>query len=278
MSRTRVPVTATVVSTSRLAPQMVRITVEAEPFRQFGIGEFTDHYVKLQFPPAGAPYEVPFDPAEVKRTLPREHHHRQRTFTVRDFDRDRGRLTIDIVVHGDEGIAGPWAAGAAPGDLVQLIGPGGAYAPDPDADWHLMAGDEAVIPAISVSLGRIPAGRPVFVVIEAGDEGGRLPLETGGELTARWLYRHGTPQPERPRILDAVRDLELPPGRGQAFIHGEAGMVMAVRRHLLTERGLRPADLSATGYWKYRRTEEGWREDKPGWKQEAERDLGNRRA
>jgi len=49
---------------------MVRITVEAEPFRQFGIGEFTDHYVKLQFPPAGAPYEVPFDPAEVKRTLP----------------------------------------------------------------------------------------------------------------------------------------------------------------------------------------------------------------
>ena len=70
------------------------------------------------------------------------------------------QLTIDFVVHGDVGVAGPWARTAQPGDELDLVGPGGAYTPDPDADWHLLAGDASVIPAISASLPRIPRARP----------------------------------------------------------------------------------------------------------------------
>ena len=73
---------------------------------------------------------------------------------------ESGPLTLDFVVHGDDGIAGPWAAQAKPGDTLELAGPGGAYAPSPDADWHLLAGDDAVLPAIAVSLARIPPGCP----------------------------------------------------------------------------------------------------------------------
>ncbi len=54
-----------------------------------------------------------------------------RTYTVRAWDATRHELTIDFVVHGDHGIAGPWAASAQPGDRIFLTGPGGAYAPDP---------------------------------------------------------------------------------------------------------------------------------------------------
>ena len=39
---------------------------------------------------------------------------RVRTYTVREWDGER--LTIDFVVHGDEGVAGPWALPAQPGD------------------------------------------------------------------------------------------------------------------------------------------------------------------
>ena len=50
-------------------------------------------------------------------------------------------------------------------------------------------------------------------------------------------------------------------------------MVREVRRHLLAERGVAPEDLSASGYWKRSRTEEGWREDKAEWKRLAEKDV-----
>lgn len=268
----RIPIVTRVISTERLTPHMIRIVLEAEELRDFPIGEFTDHYVKLQLPPPGAGYSPPFDPAAIKDSLEKDQWHRQRTYTVRDHEPAAGTITIDFVTHGS-GIAGPWAEAARPGDLLQLIGPGGAYSPDSDAAWHLMAGDEAAIPAISVALERIPAGKPVTVVLEVEDASEQHELETPGELNLVWLHRNGAGHRDEPRILRVVEALEFPEGRGQAFIHGEAGMVREVRRHLVNERGMELKDLSATGYWKYRRTEEGWREDKPEWKRQAEQDL-----
>ena len=42
---------------------------------------------------------------------------------------------------------------------------------------------------------------------------------------------------------------------------------------LLVDRGLAKDQVSASGYWKLRRTEEGWREDKAEWAQLAEADV-----
>jgi NADPH-dependent ferric siderophore reductase len=190
-----------------------------------------------------------------------------RTFTVRDWDPERRRLTIDFVVHGDTGFAGPWAARARPGDRLQLLGPGGAYAPDPDAAWHLMVGDPSVLPAIAASLARVPAGVPVYVVVEVGGPEDELELTTPGQLDLRWVPAGGD------ALVDAVRGLELPAGTGQHFVHGEAASVRAVRRHLLVERGVDPAALSVSGYWKRTRTEEQWRDDKAEWLRQAELDT-----
>src|SRR3712207_9045324 len=95
----------------QLTPQLVRVVLGGEGLAGFAAGEFTDHYVKLQFPPPGAPYSVPFDQDAV-RALPREQQPVMRTYTVRDWDAAARRLTIDFVVHGDAGIAGPWARDA----------------------------------------------------------------------------------------------------------------------------------------------------------------------
>ncbi len=99
-------------SVERLTPGMLRIVVAGDDLTGFGAGPFTDHYVKLVLPPAGAPYAPPFDPEQIKAELPREQWPRMRTYTVRAWDPEANRLTLDFVVHGDEGLAGPWAAGA----------------------------------------------------------------------------------------------------------------------------------------------------------------------
>jgi NADPH-dependent ferric siderophore reductase len=226
---------------------MIRVVVGGDELEGFGAGAFTDHYVKLRITPPG------------------EAEPRTRTYTVRDWDPASRRLTIDFVHHGDHGVAGPWAANARPGDELLLLGPGGAYTPDPDADWHLMAGDSSVIPAIAASLRRIPAGVPVHVLIEVDGPQEEQPLSTPGDLHLRWLHGGG--------VAEAVEALDFPAGTVHAFVHGEASAVRAIRRHLLVDRGLPREALSISGYWKRTRTEEGWREDKPEWNRLVEQDA-----
>jgi NADPH-dependent ferric siderophore reductase len=253
----RRPLRTRVERVERLTPGMVRVVVGGEDLEGFGAGPFTDHYVKLQFPHA--------DPAARPRV---------RTYTVRAWDPARRLLTIDFVVHGDRGVAGPWAAAAKPGDELTLVGPGGAYTPDPEADWHLMVGDAAVLPAIGASLPRVPAGVPVHVIVALDDPADRQPLETPGDLRLTWVRRDGdSGGGDDDPLLRAVQALDFPAGRVHAFVHGEAGAVRAVRRHLLVDRGVPREALSVSGYWKRSRTEEGWREDKPEWKRLVEQDV-----
>jgi NADPH-dependent ferric siderophore reductase len=265
--RARRPLIARVEETRRISPHMIRVVVGGDDLAGFGAGAFTDHYVKLQLPPAGAPYEAPFDVEDIRARLPREQWPRTRTYSVRAWDPERLRLTIDFVYHGDTGVAGPWAAAAAPGDLLQLNGPGGAYAPDPAAAWHLLVGDASVIPAVAASLERIPAGVPVHVLLEVEDPADEQPLSSPGELHLQWLPE-GT-------LVEALASLVFPEGAVHAFVHGEASTVRAVRRHLLVERGVPREALSASGYWKRARTEEGWREDKAEWNRQAEEDVAS---
>lgn len=247
--------TAILLSKHRVTPNMLRLVFGGDELAGFTAGEYTDHYVKLRLPEPGS---------DELRT---------RTYSVRDWNERAGELTIDFVVHGDTGIAGPWAESAQPGDTLELLGPGGGYAPDPEADWHLLAGDASVIPAIAASLSRIPPGQPVYVVIEVDGPEEEQPLTSPGDLHLQWIHRSTGPGEEPELLVQAIRALELPEGQGYCFVHGEASSVRAVRAHLIAERGQDKDSLSATGYWKLRRTEEGWREDKAEWKRLADADV-----
>jgi NADPH-dependent ferric siderophore reductase len=239
----------TVTEASWLTPSMVRVVVGGPDLEGFGVGQFTDHYVKCRF------------------------GDKMRSYTVREWDAERQLLTLDFVVHGDRGVAGPWAARAKPGDALQIMGPGGAYTPSPKARWHLMVGDDAVLPAIAVSLTRVPAGVPVFVVVEVDGPEHEQPLESSGDLEVVWLHRKTGAGQDPSLQLEAVKALSLPDGPGHSFVHGEATAVRLIRRHLVLERGL-PADLlSATGYWKLRLTDEEWRAEKREWMAQADADL-----
>ncbi|MEU5051087.1 siderophore-interacting protein [Streptomyces sp. NPDC021096] len=266
---------AHVVRTERLTPHMVRVVLGGEELAGFGAGEYSDHYVKLLFPVEGVAYPEPFDMEVIRRDMPRDQWPRTRTYTVRSFDRAARELVIDFVFHGDEGLAGPWAAGARPGDEIRFLGPGGAYVPDPAAGWHLLAGDESALPAITASLERVPEGALVHAFVEVSDaeEEQKLELPAGVEVT--WLHRAGRPVGEA--LVEAVRSLDFPAGDVQAFVHGEAGFVKELRRHLRMEREVPRERLSISGYWRRGHDEDGWQASKREWNQqvEAEQESGS---
>ena len=267
--RPRVARVGEVVRTSRVTPHMIRVVLGGEGLAGFPAGEHTDHYVKLLFPPPGAPYGVPFDVEQIRADLPQPMWPVTRTYTVRDWDPASGELTIDFVYHGDEGLAGPWAASAAPGDRIQMFGPGGGYAPSPAADWHLLVGDESALPAIGVALTRLPAGAPALVFVEVDgphEEQTDLVLGAGVELV--WVHRGSRAPGEA--VVAAVRAARLPVGTGHVFVHGEAGLVRELRLHLRAERGLAPEFTSISGYWRLGRTEDRWQAEKQEWNVEVE--------
>ncbi|MGY0063321.1 siderophore-interacting protein [Streptomyces sp. LZ34] len=262
---------ARVARTERLTPHLTRVVLTGGSLAGFSAGEWTDHYVKLLFPPEGVAYPEPFDMARVRAEFPRDQWPRTRTYTVRAWDPTAQELTLDFVIHGDEGLAGPWAARAEPGDEILFLGPGGAYAPSPEAGWHLLVGDESALPAIAAALERLaerPTGAPVRALIEVAGPEEELKLSVPDGAEINWLHRGGGRIGES--LVAAVRALDFPSSQVHAFVHGEAGFVKEIRRHLRIEREVPREWLSISGYWRRGHDEDGWQASKREWNQQVE--------
>ncbi len=275
--------TFTVVRTEQLTPHMVRVVLGGNGFDTFTPSEFTDSYVKIVLVPAGVDVDALPKPLTLDSFEGLEATDRPtvRTYTVRRADAAAREITIDFVVHGEHGVAGPWAANVAPGDPAYLMGPGGAYSPDPAADWHLLAGDEAAIPAISTALEALPSDAVGQVFIEVGGPEDEIGLTAPEGVTIRWIYRGGRADlvsedqaGDHAPLIEAVKEALWSPGQVHVFIHGEAQAVMHnLRPYIRKERGVDAKWAgSISGYWRRGRTEETFRQ----WKRElAEAEAGN---
>jgi len=250
-----------VIRTEQLAPRLRRVILGGPGFGDYLARdiEATDKYVKLVYPQDGFDYPEPFDLNVVRDTMPAEARPTLRTYTVRWVDPTAEELAIDFVVHGDEGVAGPWAAAAQPGDVIHARGPGGAYAPKPDVDHHLFVGDEAAIPAIAASLEALPPGARATAFIEVDGPADETELTTKADLETRWLHRSPAHPGTTTLLDDAVRGWTWPGGRVQAFVHGESALLKTVRPYLLDGKVDRK-DFSVSAYWRLGVTEEGFRE------------------
>jgi NADPH-dependent ferric siderophore reductase len=245
---------------------MQRVVLGGQGLAGFTAGTCTDHYVKLLFGPEGVTYPEPFDLERIRAEFPREQWPVTRTYTVRHWDAEHRELTLDFVLHGDQGLAGPWAARVQPGETVRFMGPGGAYAPDPAADWHLLAGDESALPAIAAALESLPSGALAHAFIEVAGPEEEQKIDSDVEVV--WLHRGDRPVGEK--LVEAVRALRFPEGRLQAFVHGEAACVKELRRLLRVELAIPREDLSISGYWRLGHDEDGWQASKREWNARVE--------
>ena len=251
---------AEVVGVEWLTPGLVRILFSGEGLVTIPPLECTDHYIKFFFPPAGAGYSWPFDPAHLRETLPPEQWPVTRTYTIRSFDRVSNVMAVDFVVHGDEGLAGPWARGATPGDRIGFRGPGGKFVPDPSVASHLLVGDEAAVPAIAATLEALAPDAVAEVFVEVDGEEYQPPLPVTSRTTVNWIHRRG--HSHGVTLAEAVRSAPLASGTVQAFVHGNAHMVKDLRRYLFVERGMDKSQVSISGYWRTDFTEDAWQASK----------------
>jgi NADPH-dependent ferric siderophore reductase len=243
-----------------LSTHTVRLTVGGPGFADFRTNDFTDKYAKIHFVDPGLGLTPPYDLAALRESLPPEQRPVTRTYTVRGVEPDQQQLTLDFVVHGDDGIAAPWAAHAAVGDVLTLSGAGGAYRPDPELDWHLFAGDESALPAICSALEALPRHARGIAYLETCDDKENLDADAPDGVELVWLHR---PEPgTRPRLLaDTLGAGRWLPGRAGVFAHGERESMKAVRAAL--KGRLTEADqLSLSGYWAYGRTEDRFQAEK----------------
>jgi len=258
-----------VLRTEWVTPHVVRVIAGGPGFDTFETNAFTDKYAKIVFAKPELGLLPPYDLQLLRETLPAEDVPVTRTYTIRAVDQATRTVSVDFVVHGDEGIAGPWAARAVRGDHLVLAGLGGAYAPAGDVDWHLLVGDESALPAIASALEELAVVQPSavgFAVLEAQAQDDVIDLVKPAGIEVTWVLRDarragGLPEDTAPALAEAAASVEWKAGSVHVFAHGERGQMKALRA-LFTERGVPRERLSLSGYWALGRTEDRFQAEK----------------
>jgi len=171
----------------------------------------------------------------------------RRRYTIRALDHERRRLTLDVVRHAG-GPGERWVAAARPGDRIEGIGPRGKIFLAEAADWHLFIGDDSALPAYLTMAGALPAGARALVILEVPGPAGEQDLVTAADAEVTWLHRDGGPAGDPGALVAAAATVALPPGRGHAYLAGEATVVLRLRE-TLAARGLAPEQMSPKAYW-----------------------------
>jgi NADPH-dependent ferric siderophore reductase len=258
----RTQFTLNVVRKERLSPHMVRVVAGGPGLAAFEPKDATDMYVKIHFLQPGVDYAEPVDVFALRETMPRDQWPATRTYTVRWVDPAAQEIALDFVIHGDAGLAGPWAMASAPGDRIIFSGPGGAYRPNPAADWFLFAGDEAALPAIAAAIEALPSGATGRAYLEVDTAADLQPIAAPAGVEVAWVFRNGATPAESTALVDAVASGPWPDGEVDAFIHGEREYMKALRDVLFKQRGLARSQVSLSGYWAYGRSEDYFQAEK----------------
>jgi NADPH-dependent ferric siderophore reductase len=171
----------------------------------------------------------------------------RRRYTIRRLDQSRRLLTMDVVLHGD-GPGERWIRAARPGDRIEGIGPRGKVFASPEADWHLFLGDEAAMPAILAMTESLPGDSEATLVLEVPEPADEQELLAPARTRVSWLHRLGGRAGDPAALAAEAAEVELPAGRGHAYLLGEASAVLRMRE-VLAARGLPQDQMSPKAYW-----------------------------
>ena len=197
----------TVTAVERLCPTFLRIELGSPDLAHIGTdGPLYDQRIKVVFP--GSTGRLPDltsaggDWFDAWLALPDDERGAMRTYSVRDV-RGTGaetRLVVDFVLHLTPGATGPassWAASAAVGDRVLVVGPrrgaptsGIEFCCD-GAERILLSGDETAVPAICRILADLPADAVGAAFLEVPHRQDVLPVTAPAGVAVTWLPRDG---------------------------------------------------------------------------------------
>ncbi|OXY82882.1 siderophore-interacting protein [Oceanimonas doudoroffii] len=193
--------------------------------------------------------------AYIKLVFPQEKGERPllRTYTIRH--QREAEIDVDFALHSPMGPATRWAVNARPGDRILVGGPGDKKMIYQPADWFLLAGDMAALPALSVNLARLPERARGYAVIEVVSEADIQDLSHPEHLRLHWVI-NPHPTPERSALLDKIQSLPRLDGDPAVWAACEFNAMRALRRYLKQEYDLAKSHLYISSYWKLDQSED----------------------
>jgi NADPH-dependent ferric siderophore reductase len=225
--------TVTLVEREWLAPDFVRVRLRGDDLRGFDSPGADDH-MRLFFPTG------PVSSIEQMREAP------SREYTPLAWGDDW--LDVEFAVHGDAGVAAPWAATAPFGSSIGVGGPrGSAVISGAPGSW-LLVGDETAIPAIRRFAALVPVGAPARIVIETVSAGREIDIDA--PVDVEWLHR-GDERSGSALVafLEGLREADAVGDDPFVFIAAEQSVVKPGRA-LLGRWNVDAAKAVVKGYWK----------------------------
>jgi NADPH-dependent ferric siderophore reductase len=176
-----------------------------------------------------------------------------RSYTAREHDPSRDRITVDVVLHGDA-MGTRWATNASVGDRVELAHAKSWYQPPERANGFLLVADLAGLPAIAGLMERhTPTGTTVIVEVLDDDDLHYLPTQSSIELITSVGTGNGVTDSALARLV--AENLAIDE-RGYCWFAGEASEARAVRKFLRHDCRWAIDQMDTVGYW--RRDADEW--------------------
>ncbi len=229
-----------VINTTRISEHMLRITLGGAEMANYPSDQ-ESAYVKLMFPQEG-------DQTPLKRS-----------YTIRQ--QRPMEIDLDFVLHDPLGPASSWAKQAQPGDRILVGDPGPKKLINPDADWFLLVGDMAALPAISVNLEHLPDDASGYAVIEIPSEADIQKLKAPPNIELHWEV-NPQPDPEGGFLISKVKALPWPAGQASVWSACEFNSMRNLRRFFKEEHHLPQSHLYLSSYWKIGQSDEGHKQAK----------------
>lgn len=214
----------------RITPHMQRVTLASTALMDFPV-RHPAQWVKLFVP------------------TPQSETPSGRAYTIRHFRQELCEMDIDFVLHGD-GPCSTWAAGAKPGDVVQIAGPRSGFRLGPDVTHLLIGGDETALSAIGAILEALPAGLAVDAFIEIPEDADAQIIHSQADVRITWLPRKGQDVGSAADLAAAMMMADVPAENSEVWFAAEACVVRTVRRHFQLNRAVPRDRLTMSGYWK----------------------------
>src|SRR5690606_29381721 len=123
----------------------------------------------------------------------------------------------------------------------------------PPVKHFYLAGDLSSLPAVASILQHLPEDVRGAAMVRVDDKADIRDLNRPEGMELKWFV---SPPDEIGELVDAFQALSLPSSDVHYWIGGEHSLVVALRKHLVTERAVAKDHLYALPYWRYRFSEE----------------------
>ncbi len=221
-----------------ITPDYVRVRLEGGDLLGFDSPGSDDH-IRVFFP-AGESSSV-----EELRDAP------SREYTPLEWHAEAGWLDLEFAVHGDSGVAAPWAATAPIGTPAGIGGPRGSLVIVGEPAAWFLAGDETAVPAIRRFAERMPPDAVGRIIVEVVDAAHELPIAAPAGVAVEFVHRGSSPEGSAlASALDGLAADDRPGGDVFGFVAAEQAIVKPGRALLLERWGLAADQVVVKGYWK----------------------------